>query len=238
MKRIFIFLIASLLLGNINIFGQDASEIEVQIDSLNALKAKMEGSSRIDKMESLLKYQMERKSPGTSLLLSLVIAGGGQYYNGDFGRVTLFLLGGITAVGMIVYNGGYVLKECLDALYPYVEQIVISEGCVQYYQELGGTTSTDGTNEILEAYDDPMGKITVVHGVYKEKTEQANAYMPHLKDNITHLWNVDSDEIYKDEDIKVIKGFLKEGYTSMGFKSKTFFGGFKHIIGGFEARAA
>jgi len=112
--------------------------------------------------------------------------------------------------GMIVFNSDFVLKECLEAVYPFASQILISEGCVQYWQDKGFTTSTDRTNEIIDNFPDPDKKITIIHGTYKEKTEQANAYIPYIKEDTDYLWNLDSDEIYKGEDIKAIIDLLDQ----------------------------
>ena len=107
---------------------------------------------------------------------------------------------------MIVFEGDYVLKECLESIYPYATQILIAEGPVEFWQSQGRTTSTDKTNEILENFPDPENKISIVHGQFSEKDEQCNAYMQFLKDDIDYLWEVDSDEVYKKSDIeKVIK---------------------------------
>ena len=119
------------------------------------------------------------------------------------------------AFGMIVFEGDYVLKEALESVYPYAEQILIAEGPVQFWQDRGRTTSTDNTNSILDNFPDPDNKITVVHGKYKEKDEQCQAYMPYLKDDIDYIWNLDSDEVFKGEDIKKIAEILhEEKYTS------------------------
>jgi len=136
------------------------------------------------------------------------------------------------AFGIIVYNGDFVLWECLKSIYPYAHQILISEGCVEYYAEKGFTGSTDQTNHILDTFPDPENKITVIHGVYKEKTEQCNAYMKHL--DADYLWQIDSDEIYRKQDIETIIELMPK-YTSIGVCSTTFFGGFNHTISGFEA---
>ena len=50
--------------------------------------------------------------------------------------------------GMIVFEGDYVLKECLEQVYPFAEQILIAEGPVEFWQRQGRTTSTDDTNKI------------------------------------------------------------------------------------------
>ena len=53
------------------------------------------------------------------------------------------------AFGMIVFEGDYVLKECLEQVYPFASQILIAEGPVSYWQRQGRTTSTDNTNKII-----------------------------------------------------------------------------------------
>jgi hypothetical protein len=139
------------------------------------------------------------------------------------------------AFGMIVFNGDFVLKECLESVYPYATQILISEGPVRYWQDQGYTTSTDKTNEILDTFPDPENKITIVHGQFEEKDEECRAYMPYMRDDIDYIWNLDSDEIYKSEDIeKIIQILEEEKYTSVGVRSCSFYGGFDDFIGGFE----
>ena len=56
--------------------------------------------------------------------------------------------------------------------------------------------------------------------------------------SINFLWNLDSDEIFRPEDIeKLLLIMRQEGYTSAGFKSFSFFGGFDHYLTGFEEEA-
>lgn len=139
------------------------------------------------------------------------------------------------AVGMIVFEGDYVLKECLDQIYPFVDQILISEGPVTFWQKKGKTTSEDLTNEILDNYPDPQNKLKVVHGQFSEKDDQSNAYIKFLEDDIDYLWMIDSDEVYKTQDIIKLKEFLEEeSPTSVGMQSCSFFGGFDNYLTGFE----
>jgi hypothetical protein len=139
------------------------------------------------------------------------------------------------AFGMIVFEGDYVLKECLEQVYPFASQILIAEGPVKYWQDRGKTTSEDKTNEILHSFLDPENKIKIVHGQFIEKDDQCNAYISHLNDDIDYLWNLDSDEVYKTEDIqKTIEFLNKEKPTSVGVRSKSFYGGFDHYLTGFE----
>lgn len=139
------------------------------------------------------------------------------------------------AFGMIVFEGDYVLKQCLEQVYPYAEQILIAEGPVKYWQDRGRTTSTDATNEILKNFPDPDNKITIVHGQWSEKDEQCKAYMKHIRDDIDYIWNLDSDEVYKSEDLKKILNVLQNyNPTSVGIQSCSFYGGFKNYLTGFE----
>ena len=140
--------------------------------------------------------------------------------------------------GIIVLNGDFVLEEALKSIYPYAHQILIAEGPVQYWTNKGVITSTDNTNKILNNFPDPDKKITVVHGQYSEKDDQANAYMAHLKEDTDYIWNLDSDEIFLPTDIEKIIHILEtEKYTSVGFKSLTFYGGFDRYLTGFEENA-
>jgi len=139
------------------------------------------------------------------------------------------------AFGMIVFEGDYVLKQCLESVYDIAEQILIAEGPVKYWQQQGRTTSKDRTNEILNSFPDPKNKIKIVHGQFNEKDDQCNAYIKHMHSDIDYLWNLDSDEIYKQQDIEnLIKLLEKDQYTSVGIRSCSFYGGFDRYISGFE----
>lgn len=139
------------------------------------------------------------------------------------------------AFGMIVFEGDYVLQECLEQIYPFATQILISEGPVEYWQRQGRTTSLDGTNKILDNFSDPENKIKIVHGQFKEKDDQCKAYMQHIQDDIDYIWNLDSDEVFKTDDLKKIIKFLEdEKPTSVGIQSCSFYGGFNDYLTGFE----
>ena len=139
------------------------------------------------------------------------------------------------AFAMIVFEGDFVLHQCLKQIYPFASQILIAEGPVKYWQDQVRTSSTDSTNSILETFPDPENKITVTHGQYAGKDEQCNAYMENLAPDTDFLWMVDSDEIYKTNDIESTIHFLKEVQpTSVGVRSCSFFGGFDDYLTGFE----
>jgi hypothetical protein len=137
---------------------------------------------------------------------------------------------------MIVFNGEHVLEASLESVYPFADQIVIAEGPVSYFVGQGHTGSTDRTVEIIKNFPDPGNKITLVQGKWSEKDEMCNAYAARIRPEMTFVWHLDSDEVWKYEDIKHILRVLP-GYDSVGFRSLTFFGGFEHILTGFEQNA-
>jgi glycosyltransferase involved in cell wall biosynthesis len=140
----------------------------------------------------------------------------------------------LTAV-IIVFNGNFVLKQVLESLYDHVGQILISEGPVSYWQDKGYTTSTDGTNEIIDHFPDTKNTIKVIHGQYEEKTEQANAVMHLVNPDTDYLLQVDSDECWKGEDLEKLKDFLVVVRPdSVAVRSCTFYGGFDRYLTGFE----
>jgi len=138
---------------------------------------------------------------------------------------------------MIVFEGDYVLKQCLEQVYPFAKQILIAEGPVKFWQTKGRTTSLDKTNKILHEFPDPDNKIKIVHGQFDEKDDQCKAYMQHIDDDIDYIWNLDSDEVYKTEDlIKIINLLKQEKPTSVGVRSCSFYGGLNHYLTGFELK--
>lgn len=142
------------------------------------------------------------------------------------------------AFGIIIFNSDFVLKQVLETVYPFAHQILIAEGPVNYWQQQGYTTSVDKTNEIIDNFYDPDNKIQVVHGQYPEKGDQCNAYMKYLKPDTDYIWNLDADELFKPKDIDTIISLLHDQkYTSVGFKSLSFYGGFKRYLTGFEEAA-
>ncbi len=139
--------------------------------------------------------------------------------------------------GMIVFNSDFVLKQCLEQVYPFASQILIAEGPVKYWQQQGLKTSTDETNNILNNFPDPENKIKIIHGQFSEKDEQCQAYMQYVNEDTDYIWNLDSDEVYKTEDLEKIIEFLKkESPTSVGIQSCSFYGGFENYLTGFELK--
>lgn len=140
------------------------------------------------------------------------------------------------AFSIIVFNLDYFLRLVLEAIYPFASQILITEGPVEYYVNLGFTESTDDTVKIIKSFPDPDRKITLIQGQWREKTEMMKAQTKHVRGDTTHAWMWDADELYKEQDMRTIMRLLPE-YDSVGFPPNSFFGGFDRILGGFERRA-
>lgn len=135
--------------------------------------------------------------------------------------------------GIIVLNSDFLLRQVLESIYPYAHKICIAEGPVEWWQKQGVMHSTDDTNTILRTFPDPDNKLCIVHGQYKEKHEQCQAWFSMVPKDTDYVWCQDADEIHPDIP-KIIDFLQKEQPTSLGFRSNSFFGGFERIIGGFE----
>jgi len=142
----------------------------------------------------------------------------------------------ITAA-MIVLNGDHVLKESIESIYEHVDEIVIAEGPVRYWQDRGLTTSIDRTNEILDNFEDIDNKIRVIHSQYEEKDQQFSAALSLMTSQPDYLLQVDSDEVWTSESLINLKELLRtQRPISMGVHSNTFVGGFERVISGFEEK--
>ena len=138
---------------------------------------------------------------------------------------------------MIVLNGDHVLRESLKSIYDYVDEIVIAEGPVRYWQARGVTTSTDLTNDILNSFPDPDKKLRILHSQYEEKDQQFSAALSMISKNPSYLLQVDSDEVWTKESIINLKSLLNNKKPiSVGIHSNTFVGGFNRVISGFEEK--
>jgi len=139
---------------------------------------------------------------------------------------------------MIVFNGEYVLRQLLESIYPFAHKIIIVDGVVEYWAKQGFTGSVDNTVKIIKEFPDPDNKI-ILHEkiVRKEKTELCQVYMQDVPEDTDYIWAIDSDEIYKPEHIELVDNILeRQRPESISFSSNTFFGGFAHVLTGYERK--
>jgi len=136
----------------------------------------------------------------------------------------------------IVFNGDYVIKEMIDCIYPYANQIIIVDGVVEYWANQGFNGSVDDTIKIIESYPDPDKKI-ILHKniVCKEKTGLCQNFMQSVAPDTDYIWCIDSDELFKPNAIeRAIKLLEDRKPEACYLQNTTFFGGFDHILTGFE----
>jgi len=125
-----------------------------------------------------------------------------QFYKDEGDRRLMDTSKGIKIIACYkVFNEVEWLGVSLDSIYPYVDRIVIVEGCDSYMKK--GTDrvtkeglSADGTTELIENYPDLGGKIKHIKlGFVEDESVLWNAYMQELKVG-EWCWCVDGDEVY------------------------------------------
>lgn len=147
--------------------------------------------------------------------------------------------------GIIALNGQPFLEYNLRGLYPFAHQIIVVEGAVRAAASLATPDghSTDGTLQMLQEFqmkEDPQGKLSIVtaldegyaDGFWPEKDEMSQAYAKRVTGD--WLWQVDSDEFYRSEDMKSIAAQLEAdpSITTVSFPYIEFFGSFDSVISG------
>lgn len=142
----------------------------------------------------------------------------------------------ITAA-MIVLNGDHVLAQSLHSIYNFVDEIVIAEGPVKYWQDRGVKTSTDRTKDIISGFSDTEKKIRWISSSYEEKDHQFQSALNLMTFDPDYLLQVDSDEVWTAPSLLGLKNLLLDRKpVSVGVHSNTFVGGFDRVIGGFEEK--
>lgn len=146
--------------------------------------------------------------------------------------------------GMIVLNGEPFVRYNLRALYPFAHEIIVVEGATPAAAGLATPDghSRDSTLDTLrrfKAEEDPDDKVQIVtrDGFWTgEKDEMSQAYAGRATGD--YLWQVDSDEFYRPEDMRAVLDGLRAdpSITAVSFKTRTFWGGFESITDGYYLR--
>ncbi len=147
--------------------------------------------------------------------------------------------------GIIALNAQPFLEYNLHALAPYAHQLLVVEGATVAAKSLAKEDghSQDGTLEMLMHLKESGGlreRLQVItaqnegnqSGFWTEKDQMSQAYAK--KATGDWLWQVDSDEFYKETDIKTVLSLLENDprITAVSFPYYEFFGGFDYIITG------
>ncbi len=133
---------------------------------------------------------------------------------------------------MIVLNGMPFIEYSLKSVYDFAHEIIIIEGAVEncMFAANADGSSTDGTVEFIESFPDPQKKIRLVQGRWPEKCEMQNEALKHVTGN--YVWLIDSDEVYKKEDLDKIKEILRSdpSITQVNFIPDSFWKGLDYIF--------
>jgi hypothetical protein len=131
---------------------------------------------------------------------------------------------------MLAFNGEPFIEAAMEAVAPY-GPIVATEGPVDYWhRDRGYTQSADRTREILRQYC-----AGVAFGTWAEKDEMQTAAERFIPADTTHVWLVDSDEVWPDWVLREVIASLDD-LDALAFRFNSFWCGFDTIIGGFEER--
>jgi len=141
------------------------------------------------------------------------------------------------AAAMIVLNGDHVLEQSIKSIYDAVDEILIAEGPVKYWQERGVSASSDATLDIIKSFNDPEKKLKWISSKYIEKDDQFQSALNLMSKNPDYLLQVDADEVWSEESLVGLRKLLKERQPiSVGVHSHTFVGGFDRVLSGFEEK--
>jgi len=133
---------------------------------------------------------------------------------------------------MIVLNGMPFIEYSLKCAYDFAHQITIVEGAVEncMFAANPDGSSKDGTVEFIRSFPDPQNKITLIQGRWPEKCEMQNEALKHVTGD--YVWLIDSDEVYKRQDLERIRDVLKNdpSITQVNFIPDSFWKGPEYIV--------
>ncbi|MCK4816380.1 glycosyltransferase family 2 protein, partial [bacterium] len=133
---------------------------------------------------------------------------------------------------MIVLNGMPFIEYSLKSVYDFAHEIIIVEGAVAecMFAANGDGSSKDGTVEFIKSFSDPANKIKFIQGRWPEKCEMQNEALKYVTGD--YVWLIDSDEVYKKDDLEKIKDILKNepSITQVNFIPDNFWKGMDYIF--------
>jgi len=133
---------------------------------------------------------------------------------------------------MIVLNGMPFIEAALKSIYKAAYEIIIIEGAEEqcWWAANSDGSSNDGTVEFIKSFPDLKKKIKFIQGKWDYKLQMQNEALKIATGN--YVWLVDSDEVYKELDIKIIMQILWEdrGIYQINLPIIHFWKGFDYII--------
>ncbi len=133
---------------------------------------------------------------------------------------------------MIVLNGMPFIEYNLKSVYEFAHEVIIVEGAVEkcMFAANPDGSSKDGTVEFVKSFPDPQNKIRFIQGRWPEERDMRNETLRHVTGD--YAWLLDSDEIYKREDLDKIKTILTDdpSITQVNFIGDNFWKGLDYIF--------
>jgi hypothetical protein len=140
-----------------------------------------------------------------------------------------------------VINENLWLKTSIDSVYPFVDKIVIVEGCDSFMKRAIGERvteeglSVDGTTEMIKSYPDERGIINHIPLGFIEgdESELWNTYINECKVG-DWCWSIDGDEVYSESQARKMVELMKsEKYETIRINLHNLWHDIEHrIIGG------
>lgn len=113
---------------------------------------------------------------------------------------------------MIVLNEEEYIKYSLESIYDFADEIIIVEGAVKKAAFMSTTDghSIDKTLSIIKSFPDPQNKIRLITktGFWENKQEMRDKCIELMQGN--YLFFVDGDEVYKKEDLKLLRKKVRQ----------------------------
>jgi len=133
---------------------------------------------------------------------------------------------------MIVLNGMPFIEYSLKSVYEFAHEIIIVEGAVEkcMFAANPDGSSTDGTLEFIKSFPDRQNKIKLIQGKWPEKCEMQNEALKYVTGD--YVWLIDSDEVYKKEDMEKVKALIRAdpSITQFNFNGDNFWKGLDYIF--------
>lgn len=136
----------------------------------------------------------------------------------------------LLSFGCIVLNGEEFIKQSIASVYDHAHEIIVIDGATPdgMFMANPDGSSTDNTKEIVRAFGK---KVKFVSGKWADKNEQSNAYMKLATGDM--IWQIDSDEAYKDEDIETVRELIQDrNALHVSFTALHFWHNFKTLAWG------
>jgi len=120
-------------------------------------------------------------------------------------------IGAIVAVNCDEDN----IEYCLKGIYDFCDKVVVVYSNTNWMNE----KKEDRTIEIIDKFPDPLNKLKIIKGSFVTQPGQRTVGLEYLREeNYDYVFVVDSDEIYKPENLLNAKSFIEQNKNIQQFR--------------------